>query len=114
MSVDPARANNGFKLLLFKVKAMKGSSIVDQQQLREHLDQLNDAIDGLDASVADKGKLSDLIVQIERQLVQPVLESEPPSLVDQVEGMVSAFENDHPTVSGILNRIMVTLTSMGV
>lgn len=87
---------------------------MDQQQLREYLDQLTEAIAGLDASEVDKNKLSGLIIDIERQLADPLLESEPRSLVDQVDGMVSTFETDHPTVAGILNRIMVTLTSMGV
>ncbi|ARN74777.1 DUF4404 family protein [Oceanicoccus sagamiensis] len=86
---------------------------MDQQQLREYLDQLNQAIEGLHAPEADKDKLSDLIVDIEQQLTEPLL-TEPHSLVEQVDEMVSGFERDHPTVAGILNNIMVTLTSMGV
>ena len=87
---------------------------MDRQQLREHLDQLSDAIDGMQASGQDKDKLNDLIVDIERQLAEPMLETEHHTLVEQVETMVSNFERDHPTVAGILNNIMVTLTSMGV
>ena len=87
---------------------------MDQQQLREHLDQLSNAIDGLQASENDKNTLNELIVDIERQLAAPLLETEHHSLVEQVEGMVSDFERDHPTIAGILNNIMVTLTSMGV
>ena len=86
---------------------------MDKQQLQDHLDQLNTAIDGLQAPDADKDKLNNLIVDIERQLNEPLL-TEPHSLVDQVDEMVSGFERDHPTVAGILNNIMVTLTSMGV
>jgi hypothetical protein len=40
--------------------------------------------------------------------------TEPGSMVEQVDGLVSSFERDHPTVAGILNNIMLTLTSMGV
>jgi hypothetical protein len=86
---------------------------MDQQQLREHLDQLNEAIEGLQAPDVDKDKLNNLIVDIEQHLTEPLL-AEPQSLVDQVDGLVSGFERDHPTVAGILNNIMVTLTSMGV
>lgn len=86
---------------------------MDQQQLREHLDQLNQAIEGLQAPDTDKDKLSNLIVDIEQQLTGPLL-AEPHSLVEQIDDMVSAFERDHPTVAGILNNIMLTLTSMGV
>ncbi len=86
---------------------------MDQQQLRQHLDQLNQAIEGLQAPDTDKTKLNNLIVDIEQQLNEPLM-AEPHSLVDQVDEMVSGFERDHPTVAGILNNIMVTLTSMGV
>ncbi len=87
---------------------------MDQQQLRQHLDQLSNAIDGLPTSDEDKNKLNELIVDIERQLAQPLLEGEAHSLAEQVDSMVSSFERDHPTVAAILNNIMVTLTSMGV
>lgn len=87
---------------------------MDQQQLREHLDQLSAAIDDLQAPETDKGKLADLVVDIERHLNAPLINAEPHNLVEQVDGMVSSFERDHPTVAGILNNIMLTLTSMGV
>lgn len=87
---------------------------MDQQQLREHLDQLSAAIDDLQAPETDKGKLADLVVDIERHLSAPLISTEPHNLVEQVDGMVSSFERDHPTVAGILNNIMLTLTSMGV
>lgn len=87
---------------------------MDPQQLREHLDQLSHEIDQSKASDTDKDKLNSLIVDIERQLSEPMLEQEHHSLVDQVDEMVSGFERDHPTIAGVLNNIMVTLTSMGV
>ncbi len=87
---------------------------MDQQQLRQHLDQLSNAIDSLSTSDEDKNKLNELIVDIERQLAQPLLDDEAHSLAEQVDSMVSSFERDHPTVAAILNNIMVTLTSMGV
>ena len=87
---------------------------MNKQQLRENLDQLSAAIEGLQAPEADKNKLDALIVDIERQINQPLLEEESQTLVEQVDSIVSSFESDHPTVAGILNRIMVTLTSMGV
>lgn len=87
---------------------------MEQQQLHEQLDQLSNAIAGMQASDEDKNKLGDLIVDIERQLIDPMIEQGSQSLVKQVDGMVSGFERDHPTVAGILNNIMVALTSMGV
>ena len=87
---------------------------MDQQQLREHLDQLSNAIEGMQVADEEKNKLGNLIVDIEKQLAEPLIEHESHGLVEQVDGMVSSFERDHPTVAGILNNIMVTLTSMGV
>ena len=91
---------------------------MDQQQLRQQLDQLSNAIDGLQAAAEDKAKLSELIVAIERQLAEPLLKpnlkGETRNLVEQVDGMVASFESEHPTIAAILNNIIVTLTSMGV
>ncbi len=87
---------------------------MNEQELRKQLDQLVAVIDDMRAGDADKDRLQGLIESIERQLGDSVVEGEPESLADQVDGMLSTFETDHPTVAGILNNIMVTLTSMGV
>jgi hypothetical protein len=88
---------------------------VERQQLREYLDQLNHAIGDLHAPDDDKSRLTGLIAEIELQLNEPVLETgDPQTLVDQVENMVTTFEQDHPRVAGILNNIMLTLSNMGV
>jgi hypothetical protein len=88
---------------------------VERQQLREYLDQLNSTIGDLHASDDDKSKLTGLIAEIELQLNEPKLVSgDPQTLADQVENMVTTFEQDHPRVAGILNNIMLTLSNMGV
>lgn len=88
---------------------------MEREQLREHLDQLEAAIGKSGASTAEKERLASLIDDIERQIDPSVVEEgEPENLSDQVESLMSAFEAEHPTIAGILNRIMVTLSSMGV
>ena len=87
---------------------------MNEQELREQLEQLAAAVNTADAGTSDKLKLQELIDSIESQLSNPVVDAEPVSLADQVDGMVSTFEADHPTVAAILNNIMVTLTSMGI
>lgn len=87
---------------------------MNQQQLKEHLEQLTDAIQDMQAAASDKDRLSKLIVDIEQQISDPILDSEEASLTDQVDSLVTSFETDHPAVAGILNNIMVTLSSMGV
>ena len=87
---------------------------MNEQELRAQLDELIIAIESIPAADAEKKRLQSLVENIEGQLSNPVVEGEPESLADQVDGMVSSFEADHPTVAGILNNIMVTLTSMGI
>lgn len=88
---------------------------MERQQLREYLDQLNSAIGNLDASDKDKSRLTGLIAEIELQLNEPILVTDDPqTLIDQVDNMVTTFEQEHPRVAGILNNIMVTLSNMGV
>jgi hypothetical protein len=88
---------------------------MERQQLSEYLDQLNSAIGDLDAPDEDKSKLTSLIAEIEQQLHEPLeVTGDPQTLVDQVENMVTTFEQDHPRVAGILNNIILTLSNMGV
>jgi hypothetical protein len=88
---------------------------VERQQLREYLEELNSTIGDLHAPDDDKNKLTGLIAEIELQLNEPMLVAgDPQTLVDQVENMVTTFEQDHPRVAGILNNIMLTLSNMGV
>jgi hypothetical protein len=88
---------------------------VQRQQLREYLDELNIAIADIHTSNNDKRRLSGLIAEIEQQLTESKLVTgTPQTLVDQVDNMVTTFEQDHPLVAGILNNIMLTLSNMGV
>lgn len=87
---------------------------MDRQQLREYLDQLSATVSSLDVADQEREKLTRLIEDLEAQLAADALFTESGSLVEQVDDMVSAFEAKHPTISGILNNILVTLTSMGV
>lgn len=88
---------------------------MERQQLREYLEQLNSAIGDLHATDEDKSRLKVLVTEIELQLNEPKLEvGDPQTLIDQVDNMVTSFEQEHPRVAGILNNIMVTLSNMGV
>jgi hypothetical protein len=87
---------------------------LNQQQLKEHLEQLTSAIQDMQATASDKERLSKLIIDIEQQISDPILDNEAVSLTEQVDSLVTSFETDHPAVAGILNNIMVTLSSMGV
>lgn len=87
---------------------------MDQKQLLEQLDELNEAIEDLHAPEEDKAKLAELIADIEQQVEGPLIAAEQQPLADQVDHMITRFEAEHPGVAGILNNIMLTLSSMGV
>lgn len=84
---------------------------MNEQQLREQLQRLMTELEQLPVTADQRQHLQRLIDDIEAQLAG---DAESDSLVDQVETAVSLFEAEHPRLAGILNNIMVTLTSMGV
>lgn len=94
---------------------------MDQQHIREQLDELAALVADLQAAPSDKARLSALVDDIEQQLSgdsdsdgEAALAAEQASMAEQVDTLVAAFETDHPAVAGVLKNIMVTLTSMGV
>lgn len=88
---------------------------MDQKQLREYLEQLDSSIESLEgADEQQRAQLQGLINDIEQQLAADALPADQGSLSDQLDQLISEFETEHPTVSGILNNILVTLSSMGV
>lgn len=89
--------------------------LVDQKQLRDHLQQLNDSIENLSGiDGQQRQQLQALIDQIEQQLAADALTAQRGSLSDQVDELVTEFDTEHPTISGILNNILITLGNMGI
>lgn len=87
---------------------------MNERELRDQLEQLDQAIASSSTADADKQQLRQLIDDIERRLDPTVDKDDRDSLDEQVEFLVTSFETDHPTISGILKNIMVSLSSMGI
>lgn len=85
-----------------------------EKQLRDDLDKLRAEIAGLDSDPQAKEKLAALLADIEQELDQSGLNDQVKKLSEQVEGAISRFETTHPTLTGVLNNIMVTLSGFGV
>ena len=88
-----------------------------QQDLREQLVQLANEIDQLTIDDQRKVQLQALIERVEQQLETD--DAEEPrdlrdQLRDQLEEAVSQFEAEHPTLTGVMRRVLMTLSSMGV
>lgn len=84
---------------------------MNEQQLRDQLQQLMQAVEALPVDAEQRASLEKLIADIDSQIQLPETDG---SLVGQVEDVVSAFEVEHPRIAGILNNIMITLGNIGV
>ncbi len=86
---------------------------MDKEQLVQDLTRLVDEIDKLPLEQAELQRMHALVNDIEDHL-EGRQTREPQQVVDAVDQMISTFETDHPTMTGIARRIMNALTSMGV
>ena len=85
---------------------------MDNKQLREQLDSLARELESVEVDETVREQLNVLIAELE---VHEQAGSVPPdSMPDTVRQMVSHFEVEHPTLTGVLNNILVSLGNMGV
>jgi len=77
------------------------------QQLQEEIAQLGES------SPEEKLRLEGLMNEIESALKQGSSDSHA-TLVDNLRAKLIETENDHPTASGIIRRLMQTLGDMGI
>ncbi len=84
-----------------------------RSKINEDLIKLREQIAELDTTDGEtKAKLELLVAGIENQLEST--ENDSDDLRGQLEQTISHFETTHPTITGVLNRIMVALGNMGV
>ncbi|MAK43212.1 MULTISPECIES: DUF4404 family protein [Spongiibacter] len=88
---------------------------MDPKHVHEQLNRLQSEIDDLPVESGERAKLHALVEDIDRELGSgPELVLEDTGLQERLDEMVSSFEVDHPTISGLLKDIMVKLASIGV
>lgn len=84
------------------------------KRLQTLLTQLNQEIESLgESSPEETQRLERLVAEIELALDQEQPESYEP-LLDAMQTKLVEFENDHPTASGIVQRLMQALGDMGI
>ena len=86
---------------------------MDKEQLLKDLTRLVDEIDKLPLEQAELQRMHALVNDIEDHLEGRPNQG-PQEVVDAVDQMISTFETDHPTMTGVARRIMNALSSMGV
>jgi hypothetical protein len=87
---------------------------VSKEQIYQDLSSLLDEVDHLPLDDAERRRLHGLISDIERHLDT---ETEPEHELDignAIDELAARLEADHPAFTGVLRRIMNTLSSMGV
>lgn len=84
---------------------------MSEQQLRDQLARLSSELESAELTEEKRLRVHALMADINNRLGA---EGESDTLRSQVEEAVSAFEVEHPRVAGVLQNIMVTLSSMGV
>lgn len=85
---------------------------MNEKYLREHLDLLAEEIESLPLDETARVRLKALIAELEPH--EQAGSIPPGDVIDGIDGMVSQFEAEHPTLTGVLNNILVTLSNMGV
>jgi hypothetical protein len=87
----------------------------DESRLTEAVETLRAEIDALDENDTEsREKLDRLLQGLEDRLKQPQETGNDKDLTDQLKESMLHFETSHPTLTGILNDIMVKLSSIGV
>ncbi len=85
---------------------------MDEKYLRDHLDLLSQEVENLPLDDSARDRLNALIADLEPH---EEAGSKPPGhVIENIDNMVAHFETEHPTVTGVLNNILITLSNMGV
>jgi len=77
------------------------------QQLQEEITQLGDS------SPEEKQRLEGLVVEIESTLHQETAEQHE-TMLDSLRAKLLETESEHPTASGVVRRLMQSLSDMGI
>jgi hypothetical protein len=86
--------------------------MTNKNQLNEAIQSLREEIKTLKTDESRKQSLNALADQIESQFDDSDLKNQ--GLVESLEAAIGEFEVEHPDLTAIINRILVTLSNMGI
>jgi Domain of unknown function (DUF4404) len=81
-----------------------------EDELRRDLAELRAGIERFEDGEEERDQLAALIDRVEAHLAEP----EDEGLVDHARASATRFENDHPDLSRLLERIVDTLSASGL
>lgn len=85
-----------------------------EQELQRTLSALRAELDQLPASAPGRPRMLDLLARIEAQLDPAGTAPGEDKLLDGVQQAATEFEVEHPQASALLQRLVQTLSSMGI
>lgn len=86
------------------------------EKINETINTLRTEIAGLDgeAYADSKMRLQQLLKELEMQQTGGIPAGGYDELVDSLKDSITHFEVSHPTLTGVLNELMMTLSNMGI
>ena len=85
-----------------------------REQLKDDLARLHRELSGLGDVDAETRGLLDQLARDIQGLAQDPAPNPDPGLVERVEAQALAFGGEHPTLAGILRRMVGALTDLGI
>ena len=86
---------------------------MSEQKINDALDALREEGDRLD-NLEAKELLTNLVENIEQNVDYAGLSGEHQDLVEDVKDVITHFEVEHPSITGILNEILMALGNIGI
>ena len=86
---------------------------MSEQKINDALDALREEGGRLDSSEA-KERLTNLVDNIEQNVDYTGLSVDHQDLVEDVKDAITHFEVEHPSITGLLNEVMMTLGNIGI
>ncbi len=89
------------------------ANAMSEQKINEAIGALREEGERLDNPEA-KERLTNLVDNIEQYVDYSGVSEEHQDLVEDVKEAIVHFEVEHPSITGILNEVMMTLSNMGI
>jgi hypothetical protein len=87
---------------------------LDKDQIYQDLSRLLTEIDLLPMEEQERLRLHRLVGEIEVHIDEPKEAAHAEELANTVDEVITRFETDHPSFTGVLRRVLNALGSMGV
>ena len=86
---------------------------MSEHDLQDLVTQLQEQVKRL-SNDDEKRQLQNLVGDLEKKLEQPGDNEHHLSVVDSLTESIEHFEAEHPKATGVLNKIMVALSNLGI